>query len=150
MGLRIEGDDGGAGANKTIFIPVERANSSGDYRGKSTGASSQFRISGSLPADFNNLVSAVMAGIITGAALAVGQTMTLDSDAAAPGEDAQTHSENDPTASLGPAAAANLMIAPDVSSVMTLMLAGDKFGIMLTHNAIGTTIMYLGLEIVYN
>lgn len=136
----------GAAGNKTVLFDWNQSSSDGDYRGSSIGASGSGRVIFGIPDDFGSLVSLEMVGIISAAITA--KNIDLTSDYAASTEDAQANSESN-VAFTVTSANANEMFFYSISSVFSSIAAGDICGIMADHKAIGATITYLFVKMVY-
>lgn len=133
------------GITKTVYFDWEQTSADGDYRGRQVTGSGSGRTSFVMPPDFGSLISLEVIGIPNAAI--VGENIDLDSDYAAPGEDAQAHSETD--AAFTVSAADNEMLKFSIASVFNSLAAGDVCGFKASHQAIGASITYLMTKLVY-
>ncbi len=114
-----------AAATKEFFVPAPNPGSTvGAYAVESIASAGDIHHAFRIPHDFNLLVSAVI--VIIPADTAGPQTVNIESNFAADGEDATTDGEG-PTA-ITPSYVANQMSEFDVSSVFTGIAAGDFVG----------------------
>lgn len=121
-----------------------------NYRVRSLGGNAAFEFNSPIPLDFGSLVSLVAIGAPEGSAISTPNTVALDSDYGAVGEGVETHSESDTLVDFTGGVGADEWFAMDISSVATLLSAGDNFGCMIDQNGFGTTVNYLWLRLRYN
>jgi hypothetical protein len=139
----------GASAKEVFFAATDYANDEGDYRTRSVGATAIFNFSFMVPADFTTLVTLEMVFIPeSDLVLApLGPEFELTSDYASVGQDAQTHDESN-TIVVG-TFTANEMSDQDISSVYSVLAAGDVCGLMWNNNGVTNGLDFLGIRLVY-
>ncbi len=131
----------------TMFFGGDYGGNFNDYRGRSVGSSGTQRFNWAVPDNFSALVSVELVGAIVGVGNVAG-TYTLNSDYGAEGEQNDNHSETDATGSSDFSAAGETK-AIDISSVYSVLAAGDYCGLFLDHTGIGTTMQYFFVKLVY-
>jgi hypothetical protein len=117
----------------------------GDYAGVSVGANASVNITLQFPPDFSSLTTLLVFGIPTNTF--VDEDIDLTSSYAAAGELYNNHQESDTTSLYS--GTADTIMTIDISGLFTSAAGGDIAGIQIDHNAIGTSINYLGLAMGY-
>lgn len=109
--------------------------------------SSNFRFA--IPRDFLEVVSIRMRGIPSAAAAGSGKSITLDSNYASAGEVYNLHAASD-TRNYNLTGTADILSEViDLTVVFGSIAAGDTCGVKVKHNAIGGSVEYTGIELVY-
>lgn len=98
-----------------------------------------------VPAEFDSLVSLVIENIPV--STYVSQAIDISSVYGAIGEPINEHVEADTITESG---TANIRESLDLSSIVSSIAAGDTVGITVDHQAIGTSIHYLQIVMIYN
>ncbi len=132
-------------ANKIFYAQWEQANTSGKFRGKSIGASGNARLSFSIPDDYGSLVSLVNIGIPNSDFTS--KNINHESENAGIGEDAQTHTDSDVAHVVS--GTNNEFLADDISGVFGSLAPADEATVLVTHVALGASILYTRIKMVY-
>lgn len=138
-----------SGQTREAFFQIQLANNYNDYRTRGIGSSGTFRLNFSVPTDFGTLTSIEAIVAPTGGSAASGRDIDLFSDYGAIGESTTNHSESDTTITFDFSGSADEWTAMDLSSVFSSLAAGDQCGIFIDHNAVGGTVEYLGIRLIY-
>lgn len=117
----------------------------GDFRVRAQGNTGTFRYTFNVPPDFDSLVSLELIAIPQFTSVA--SNIDLFSDYGALGELFTTHSEADTTSTFP--FTLDTLTAVDISSVFSSLSAGDFCGMFFDHKAVGGTVDYLGIKMVY-
>lgn len=127
------------------FYMADYGGNLGDMRTRSVGSNASFQFNFVVPLDFATLTSIELVFVPAGTFAA--QNIDLTSDYGAIGEQSINHSESDVANTVsGTAGQVSVM---DISSVFSLLAAGDYAGVTANHQAIGTSIDYLGIRLRY-
>lgn len=148
--FRLAGVSGGSSTaslmpTKEQFFNAQYSGALGDYRTRSLGGAAAFEFSFDVPHDFTAIVALEM--VCSSVGTIVAQDIDLTSDYGADGESITNHSESDTTTTYS--FTAGLWDTIDISGVFSSLAAGDRCGIEVNHNTIGTTIHYLGVRLRY-
>jgi hypothetical protein len=141
----------GAGtATQDFFFPMGNLITNySEYAVATVGASGTGYCSFKVPADFTTLTSLELVGIIDPAAAGGGKNIDFFSSYGAIGEDRNNHAESDTSGATNLTGTDNELYSFDISSVFTLLAAGDYAGLRVLHNSIGGNIYYLGIRLKY-
>ena len=139
-----------SGGRKELFRDVfynatDYSGNRNDYRGRNISGSGSHRFTFYVPEDFGSLEELVLVGIA--AATVAGVDIDLETDYAPAGQDSQVNSESDVTSTYS--FTVNEITEVDISAVFSNLAAGHYCGIFVDHNAIGTTVTYLGIRLRY-
>lgn len=136
---------------KEIFVAATDYNANlGNIRTREIGGTGAHRFTFSIPSDFVSLVSCDLIGIISTGAAGSGRDIDLSSDYGAIGEAYNIHTESDTTTTYDFTGKANQYASIDISTVLSSLSAGDFVGVFVDHNAIGGSIDYIGIKLIYN
>jgi hypothetical protein len=130
---------------KFFSITSNSVTNKGSYATISVGANGVLNISFMFPADYVSLVSLQVVGIPS--ATFVSQDIDLFSQYAALGELFNANAQSNITGLYS--GTIDTLFQLDISALYTSAVAGDFAGIQIDHNAIGGTILYLGVNMVY-
>ena len=134
------------GGNGLYFKSLGSHNfTKGEYDVLEIASNGESNVSFSIPADLTSLNSALITGIPNNTNAAA--SITLTTDYASAGENYQTHQE---TNNIVQAMVANQLFEMDISSVINSIVAGDRVGLLIDHNAIGGAVGYINLVLDYN
>ena len=133
------------GTRYTFYPAWGTISNIGAFAVVSVGANSQTFMTFHIPGDFVSLVTANIVAIPV--ATFTNQNIDLFTDYGAAGEAYNTHSESDITSVYS--GTANVLLRLNLNAILTQISAGDFVGVEVDHNAIGTTIGYLGVELEY-
>jgi len=133
------------GPKEKIFSFGNDTSSQDTYANRSAGSTAQSFVSGTIPVDFNALVSIDLLVFYLASAVLV--DIDFNSSYALKGQDRLFNAESDLTGTFS--WNANEIAEHDVSSVFNSLAAGQAFGLNVDHNSIGTTGKYLGLRLRY-
>ena len=131
---------------REMFFNADYGSSFNKFRTRSLGTNGLFDFTFCIPSDFSSLVELVFVVIPIGTVATV--NIDLASEYGGAGEAFNTHAETDTTSTYS--FTADLMTEIDISGVFSSLAAGDYCGIEADHNAIGTTLHYLGVRLKYN
>jgi len=143
MSLIIGRDTGGL---KHAWFEPEFDTNLGEYRARSLTSNSAENFTFQVPSDFNTLSKLVLIGSANGTI--VTQDIDLFSDYALVTELFNTNSEADTITTYS--FTANIFTEIDISGVYSVLAADHICGLTVDHNAIGTTINYLGILMEYS
>lgn len=146
IGNLTPGGAGGAGAGeRTVFFNPDFNAAYGEYRTRSIAGIGGHQFSFSVPDDFGELISLGIEAIPIGNF--TDQDIDLVSNYHGEGENYQIHSESNITGIYSGVAGVGFDL--DISSVFSDLSPGDRCGVFVDHNGIGTTIHYLQVKMVY-
>lgn len=135
---------------KEIFINgVDFALNNGNYRVRNVGTGGSFRFTFSIPYDVVSINEIVLVYITASAGAAGGgKNIDLSSSYGAIGESSTIHTGTDTTTTytIPPLGSIGHI---DATNVFSSALASDFCGLLVTHNAIGGSLDYLGIYINY-
>lgn len=132
-----------------LFFQPNGFAASGNYLVSNVGAAGNQNFNLTTPVGFTTLLSAVLiASTGSAGAVGAGKSITLNSSfallTALKTTNAQTSS---PTITIP---ALNTFFTIDVTAVLSGLAANSGGGIKITHNAIGGSVDYYGLKLIYN
>ena len=130
---------------KFFAITSNSVTNKGSYATISVGSNGALNISFEFPEDYVSLVSLEVTGIPAGTF--VNQDIDFLSQYAAGGELFNTHAQSSTTGLYS--GTVDVLFDADISSLFTSAAAGDHAGIQIDHNAIGTSILYIGVNMIY-
>lgn len=128
-----------------FYSATDYSGNRNDYRGRNIAGSGSHRFTFYVPDDFESLDTLVLVGIA--AATVVDVDIDLHSDYALAGQDSQVNSESDVVSTFS--FTVNEITEQDITTVFSNLAAGHYCGIFVDHNAIGTTVTYLGIRLRY-
>lgn len=135
-------------ATKEVFFPVDYATDRGDYRARLVSSGGNHRFNFKAPHDFVSITSLVLVGIPSAGAAGSGKDIDLASSYGANGENFEAHQETDTTTTYN-LGSVDVFFELDISAVFSSLVAGDYAGVLVTHNAVGGDVHYLGLRLRY-
>jgi hypothetical protein len=140
--------DVGSGASRDVFFNADYGTNDGSYRTRQVGAAGAFRFNFHVPFDFVTLVSLDLVGFPEAGATGSGKDIDLTSEYGAIGELKNNHSESDTTTTYT-IPANDTLFTIDLSTVFSVLAAGDFAGVLVDHNGIGGAVDYLGIRLRY-
>lgn len=117
-----------------------------NYAGNPVGAKSQGYFTFYAPRDFGTIVAAYLVSIPQ--ATFTNQDVDLYTQYGTIGEAYNQHSASDTTSTRS--GTINVFNQYDITTLLANLTAGDYVGVYIDHNAIGATVLYLGIRLVYN
>jgi pimeloyl-ACP methyl ester carboxylesterase len=133
------------GGNKVAFFPVDWNSNFNEMRSRSQGGTAAFRYSFQVPDDFGSLVS--ISAVVVYATGPVAGSIDLFSNYGAAGESPTNHTESDLGGNIAYASGPIQLL--DLSSVFSVLGAGDFCGVQIDHNAGAGTGDYLCIRLEY-
>jgi hypothetical protein len=137
------------GSTKTLWFTSNTGATYGSYLVDSAGTGSSATMTFHFPADWTATTSLVAVGIVGTGANATARNIDLVSNYASSGEVYTTNSQSDTTSTYDLSGTVDTIREINIAPVFTGAAAGDYAGILITHNAIGGTIRYLGIRLTY-
>lgn len=129
------------------FYPADHDSSIGDFSTDEVLQNADTRLTFRVPYNFKSLVSLDLIGIVSIGAAKTLRDIDLSSDYGKEDEAYNNHSESNSAIQFNLSGQGNKVTAIDVSSVFTVLDAGDYCGLYVDHNAIGGKINYLGIRL---
>jgi hypothetical protein len=125
---------------------VEAASALGCYRTRRLGPTGNFNVNFFLPSDFGKLIAARLIGIPLESF--TGKVLRISVEHAVVGE---PRNARNATRDFTVGGAAGIVTAFDITSLLAVLLRPSSLGgLTIDHQAIGTSVDYLGLEIFYS
>lgn len=122
----------------------------GNFRVKSQIGTATFRYTFQLPHDLKNIISAKLLGNISAGAAQSGRDIDIFIDAHQEGQAYNQKTASDVSSTYDLSSSSGLTYAFDITSLIPTPTAGDLVGLAVDHNAIGGTIYYFGIELIYS
>jgi len=131
---------------RSQFFPANYTTNVGTYAVQEVGAAATARFTFNVPTDFEDLVSCLLVYISSPAAAGNWKDIETTSNYATHGQAYNTHTGyQNPVYTL----TADVIEAIALHEILTDLEADDRVGIEVTHNAIGGSLFYLGVELLY-
>lgn len=139
----------GGGGTKRIFYPTSGATAYGSYLVNSAGTGGTARFTFFFPGDMTAITTLVAVGIVGTGANTTARDIDLSSEYGASGELGTTNAQTSTATTYDLTGTADTLREINIAPVFTSAAAGDYAGLLISHNAIGGTIRYLGVRLVY-
>jgi hypothetical protein len=136
---------------RSFFSPAETAANFNNRRSRTVSGSGSFRFNFFVPNDFNLLVSAYVIGYPTAGAAGPGKNIDINVEyTTTAGSLFNQFSASDTTSIYDLTGLTNRQFRLPITNLLINLAPSTEGGILVTHNAIGGDIDYIGVLVVYN
>ena len=147
--LKLAATTHAPGQTRTLWIPADPDVDEGSLRAREVLASGSWRFNLAAPADMVTLIAADLIGVVKAGADAGARDIDLVSEFGALGEARNFNTASDLASTFNFAGLLDSYAAVPLATVLAGLAPGDVGGVLVTHNAIGGAVRYLGIRLTY-